>query len=85
MDRRILIAVGVLALASVVGYFALNLGVMTDSQDDLQNTANSANQQSCETVKKNYCAMGEVTESDYPDNCFEDGEHVLEDPYQCPQ
>ena len=84
MDRKVLAGIGVL-LVVLAGFFTLNLGVLTSPQSDLKNIGHNANMQSCKETRRSMCVDGEITESDYPDSCFENGENILENPYQCPQ
>jgi len=40
--------------------------------------------QSCTSMKQAMCQTTEsVTGSEYPDSCFSDGEHILDQPYTC--
>lgn len=83
MTKKLIAAI----LAVLIGLPALYFGATTlfisGSQDDISDTAEETNIASCEQIKQSSCATGEVTESDYPDSCFQEGQHVLGNPYQC--
>ena len=83
MSRKLIAALLVVLIGIPVLYFGATTLFMSSSQDDISDNAESASVASCEQIKQSSCATGEVTESDYPDSCFQNGEHVLENPYQC--
>lgn len=84
MKKEIAAGLVIVLISVVTGYFGLGFHQMSDTQNELNDVSDSANLQSCKDIRKNVCLTGEVTESDYPDSCFNNGENILENPYQCP-
>lgn len=83
MDRTkaIVIVIGI----AILGYAAHDLATISDQQEDLSETADQQNLAMCEDIRQQACLQGEVTQEDYPDSCFEDSQHILDDPYTCPE
>lgn len=81
MNRTYII--GGLVLVVLVGAVGL-LSPIIGQQDATADTFDQAQIQSCESTKQTMCqTSGSVNESDYPDSCFSNGEHILEQPYTC--
>jgi hypothetical protein len=83
MSRELIAVILVVLIGIPVIYFGATTLFMSSSQGDVADTADSANIASCEQIKQSQCTTGSISESDYPDSCFQNGEHVLEDPYRC--
>lgn len=82
--NKVLIGVVAAILLAGIGFGVLQLTSIIGTQDKLQETLSDSRIQSCQSTKQNLCAMGsEISEDSYPDNCFESGEHILDNPYQC--
>lgn len=81
MNRTYII--GGLVLMVLVGAVGL-LSPIMGQQDATADTFDQARIQSCESTKQTMCQTADtVTEEDYPDSCFSNGEHILEQPYTC--
>jgi hypothetical protein len=82
--NKILSVVLVIALICVGGYFAYSTFVMSETQGDISDTANQANINSCKSMKQTLCtSQGSISEDDYSQSCFQNGEHILDNPYTC--
>lgn len=69
----------------VAGYYAFDLDTIWETQKNLDETADKADLQTCREIRESTCMTAEnITEDDYPGSCFQNGEHILEGPYQCP-
>ena len=85
MKKEIAAGLVIVLISVVTGYFGLGFHQMSETQNELNDVSDSANLQSCKDIRKNVCLTNdEITESDYPDSCFNNGENILENPYQCP-
>lgn len=82
MERTKVLAI-VLGVA-ILGYAAHDLATINRKQNELSDMANEQTIAMCEDVRQQVCLQGRITESDYPDGCFEDGQHILDEPYTCP-
>lgn len=83
MSRKLIAAILAVLIGVPALYFGATMIFMSSSSDAMGDIADESTMNTCEQVKSNMCAMGGVSESDYPDSCFQNGEHVLDDPYQC--
>lgn len=83
MNRKLVLGVLAVAVVIVGGYIALTTFTVSESQGEISDTADSTTVSTCQSTKQSMCATGSVSESDYPDSCFQNGEHVLDNPYQC--
>lgn len=55
-----------------------------ESQQGLQEAAESGNLEACRQTKQNLCMVDdELSRSSYSEGCFEEGKHILENPYNC--
>ena len=77
----ILLAIGMIGVGS---YFAYTTFVVSETQEGLSENVDDVSVQSCQSTKESTCALEDtVSQEDYSENCFENGEHVLENPYTC--
>jgi len=85
MKKLLIAGILIVSITATIGYFGLGFNQVSQNQQALDDTANSANLESCESTKRTMCQVGQdLSESDYPESCFENGENIVEDPYQCP-
>lgn len=83
--KKIMAGLVIAVICFATAYFALGFHKMSQNQSDLKDLSESSNLQSCKDIRKNVCVVGDgITESDYPESCFENGENILENPYECP-
>lgn len=83
MSRKLIAAVLVVLIGVPALYFGATVLFMSSGSDAMDDVGDNSNVASCEAIKTNQCMSGSVSESDYPDSCFQNGEHVLDNPYQC--
>lgn len=82
--KKILAIILAIAVLGAGGYFTYKFIVVSETQEKLSDTVDESTLQSCKSTKQSVCMMnGEVTEENYPDSCFQNGENILEDPYTC--
>lgn len=85
MDRKLILGLGIVSVLVIAGVFSLRLNDASEAQENLGDTTENADLQACRDIRENACLTSDtLSESDYPESCFDDGEHVLEAPYQCP-
>lgn len=83
MWKKVAAVVIFVLLVLIAGYATLTVFTVSESQEDVSNSASGVQSVTCEKVKEQRCLNGNVSKSDYPDSCFQNGEHILENPYQC--
>lgn len=85
MKKEIIAGLVIAVVCITTGYFALGAHKTSQTQSQLNDFSDSANLQSCKDIRRSICtSRGETAEADYPDSCFNNGENILENPYQCP-
>lgn len=83
--KKMLLILGVAIVLLIGGLLVSKFVATSETQEGLRDAADSASLQSCKDIRKNICLTSNtITEADYPESCFNSGENILEDPYQCP-
>lgn len=83
MSRKLIAVVLAVLIGIPVLYFGATVLFMSSGQGTMSDMADSSNIEQCEQIKESRCAVGSISEESYPSSCFQNGEHVLENPYQC--
>lgn len=82
--KKVLLILLAIAIVGAGSYFVYSTFVVSETQQDLSENVDDVAVQTCQSTKESTCALDNtVSEEDYSENCFENGEHILEDPYTC--
>lgn len=82
--RRAAAILAGITIAAILGTLGYQMAVISGQQDDVGEFSDQQTVALCEDIREQTCLNREITQGDYPDSCFVDGEHVLDEPYSCP-